>query len=191
MNNNIAKVLKSCAGIPSGAEARQLSRDYRAGDQSAKERLITGNLPMVSKMIERFHVPPRLMDDAFSEGVFGLIRAVEDYDPDDARGACFGTVAYWWVMHHIQQFLRREIRHHEREMTVGFGVDIEVEHDFPTSEENHLPLLAQLSRRERMAMESVIGNVTMIQIAVEMGVTKQRVQQIKAKAIDKLRGMVR
>jgi RNA polymerase sigma factor (sigma-70 family) len=191
MNNNIRYVLKSCAGIPSGAEARQLARDYKAGDQAAKERLITGNLPMIPQLIERFHVPPRLMDDAFSEGVFGLIRAAEEYDPDHESGCVFCTVAYWWVMHHIQRFLRREIRHRERELTVGFAIDVEVEHDFATSEENHLPLLATLSRRERQAMESVTGNVTQIQIAQEMGVSKQRVQQIKARAIDKLRGMVR
>lgn len=191
MNQNITQVLKSCDGIPSGAEARQLARDYKAGDQSAKERLITGNLPMISQLIERFRVPPWLMDDAFSEGVLGLIRAVEEYDPDHVSGSAFCTVAYWWVMHHIQQLLRREISHHNHEMTVGFGVDVEVMHDFATSEENHLPLLATLSRRERQAMENVTGSVSMNQIAQEMGVSKQRVQQIKARALDKLRGMVR
>lgn len=192
MTNNINLCLEFCKGIPSGDEARQLARDYKAGDQSARDRLITGNLPMVSRLIRSFRAPENLMDDAFSEGALGLMHAVEVYDPDDPRGAGFSTVAYWWVMHKIQALLKREVRHHERETTVGFDIEIECEHDFTTDVDTLPPmLLASLSRRERLALKNVTEDVKMSEIAVEMGVTRERVRQIRNRAIDKLRGVVR
>jgi RNA polymerase sigma factor (sigma-70 family) len=190
MTININLCLEFCKGIPSGPEARQLARDYKAGNQSARDRLIIGNMPLVFKMITSFHVSPMLIDDAFEEGVIGLMHAIEVYDPDHESGAGFSTIAYWWVMHYVQQLLRREIRHQERETTVDHKIEVEYEHNFST-DVDMTPLLGKLSRRERKAMENVTGNVKMCDLASEMGISKQRVQQIKAKAIDKLRGMVR
>ena len=190
MSNNIRLTLNACGGVPSAAEARQLSRDWRAGDISARDRLVTGNLPMVVRMIQSFRVPLDLHDDAFEEGVLGLMHAADVYDPDHASGACFCTVARYWVMQKIQMFMRTHGKRFQHEMSAGIDLEIEIEHDFTTDVDTG-PLLALLRDRERKALEQVTLSKTFDVLAEEMGISRERVRQLRNRAIDKLRGMVR
>lgn len=192
MTSNIRLTLKHCGGVPSASEARRLILAYRAGDESAREDLITGNLPMVVRMVQVFRVPPMLHDEAFQEGVLGLMRAVDEYDPEHESRACFCTVAHYWVMHMVQQFMRKAVRRFQRETPIGIDItiEVEVEHDF-TTDVDTAPLLARLSKRERKALEQVTMNATLKDVAAELGVCKERVRQIRNMALEKLRGMVR
>jgi len=190
MTDNITEVLKSCPGIPSGAEARQLSRDWKAGDWAAREALIVGNMPMVAAIIERMRVPERLVDDAFEEGMIGLMRAVDKYDADHPSHAVFCTVAVHWVRQAIQQMMRKDIRRTQRETGLT-GVEVEIEEVIVPPSVDVEPMLRRLSKRERHAMRSVTDGLKLREVAEEMAVTKERVRQIRNRAIDKLRGMVR
>jgi len=190
MTNNIRMMLKCCTKIPSAADARQLARDYRAGDQSARDKLITGNLPLVVKMVQAFRVPLQMHDDAFSEGVLGLMRAVEDYDPDHESGACFCTLARYWVMQKVQRFMRSSVNRWQHETAIGVDLRIEIEHNF-TTDVDTAPLLAKLTSKERKTLEQITLNATLVSIADEMQLSKERVRQIRNRAIEKLREMVR
>lgn len=64
----------------SGAEARELFIKYREGDESAREKLIEGNLRLVLSIIKRFENRNENMDDLFQVGVVGLIKAIDNFD---------------------------------------------------------------------------------------------------------------
>ncbi len=64
----------------SGAEARELFVKFKGGDESAREKLIEGNLRLVLSIIKRFENRNENMDDLFQVGVVGLIKAIDNFD---------------------------------------------------------------------------------------------------------------
>lgn len=54
-------------------------------------------------------------DDAFQDGVFGLIRAVQKFEPE--RGFTFSTYAYNWIRQALQQGSKNRSAHGRKNMT--------------------------------------------------------------------------
>ena len=63
-----------------GAETRELLEKARAGDASAREKLIGGNLRLVLSVIQKFANRGENADDLFQVGCIGLIKAVDNFD---------------------------------------------------------------------------------------------------------------
>ena len=63
-------------------QAMELFRRYHDGDESARELLIEGNLRLVLSVIKRFENRNEDMDDLFQVGVVGLLKAIENFNPD-------------------------------------------------------------------------------------------------------------
>lgn len=68
--------------VLSALQAKELFRRYHDGDESARELLIEGNLRLVLSVIKRFENRNEDMDDLFQVGVVGLLKAIENFDPD-------------------------------------------------------------------------------------------------------------
>ena len=52
----------------------------KAGDEAAREALISGNLRLVLSVIQRFHNRGENADDLFQVGCIGLIKAIDNFD---------------------------------------------------------------------------------------------------------------
>lgn len=93
---------RTYVAIPTDAESRDLARRARAGDIEARDELLVRNLPLIKHIAWRFRGRGRTeIDDLRQQGVFGLIRAVEKYDP--GRRVRFATYAYRWVFQAMQR----------------------------------------------------------------------------------------
>ena len=68
--------------VLSAMDAKELFRQYHNGDESAREKLIEGNLRLVLSVIKRFENRNEDMDDLFQVGVVGLLKAIENFNPD-------------------------------------------------------------------------------------------------------------
>jgi len=90
-------------------EARILKRGIRA-----RERMICGNMRLVLRVAHKYtHVVQHMSYlDLCQEGIIGLIRATEKFDPH--RGYKFSTYAYWW----IRQAINRSISEKERPVRI-------------------------------------------------------------------------
>jgi RNA polymerase sigma factor (sigma-70 family) len=74
----------------SGALAAAL-RDYRI----LRDRMLRANVRLVAALARRHRHPTLSFLDLFQEGTFGLLRAVEKFEP--SRGVRFSTYAAWWI----------------------------------------------------------------------------------------------
>jgi RNA polymerase primary sigma factor len=84
------------------AEEKQLARRIRAhSDPVAREEMIQANLRLVVKIAKEYSNPSMTLADLVAEGNLGLVRAVEDFDPD--AGVRFSTYAAWWIKQSIKR----------------------------------------------------------------------------------------
>lgn len=66
-----------------------------------QSRMVEENLGLVGFMIRKFGTCGSDYEDAWADGVFGLMRAVQLFDPE--RGFRFSTYAQQWIRQAIQQ----------------------------------------------------------------------------------------
>ncbi|MFP4139203.1 MAG: RNA polymerase sigma factor RpoD/SigA [Phycisphaerae bacterium] len=88
----------------SAKEERQLARRVREhSDPIAREQMIQANLRLVVKIAKDYSSPGMTLGDLVAEGNLGLLRAVEEFDPE--QGVRFSTYAAWWIKQSIKRAL--------------------------------------------------------------------------------------
>lgn len=133
----------------SHAETARLARLARAGDVEARNAIVAGHLGLVHAALRKFFwkslcQPGLLLEegDLFQEGVLGLQRAAELYDPD--KGKQFSTYATFWIRHTVSRAL----------MNAGSGVPLPIHlQDAMRQAIAHktgAPLLNAMRRREEI-----------------------------------------
>lgn len=88
------------AAQPRRAVNNDLARAMRAGDQSARSKLIEQNVKLVYKIAQKYRGEEA---ELISEGLKGLCVAADDFDPD--RGIAFSTHAAWRVKAYIMRYI--------------------------------------------------------------------------------------
>ena len=85
-------------------EKRALLTAAQAGDQTARRRMIEGNLRLVLSVVQKFSQRSENLDDLFQVGCIGLIKAIDHFDPGlDVR---FSTYGVPMIVGEIRRFLR-------------------------------------------------------------------------------------
>jgi len=82
-------------------EEIDLSKRAKAGERSARERLIEKNLRLVVSVAKKYRGYGLPFEDLIQEGNIGLMKAVEKFDPE--RGFRFSTYATWWIRQAVQR----------------------------------------------------------------------------------------
>ena len=88
-------------------EELSLARRARRGDERARDLLVQSNLPLVIHVARQVKGPLPL-EDKIQEGVTGLIRAVERFDPK--KGLRFSTYAFRLVWQAISRAIADQSR---------------------------------------------------------------------------------
>jgi RNA polymerase primary sigma factor len=87
-----------------GEEERALAARIKAGDPAAREALTVANLRLVVCIARHYRPVGGSLDDLIQEGTRGLMKAVENYDPE-AHDVRFSTYASYWIRNAIQRSL--------------------------------------------------------------------------------------
>ena len=88
----------------SAQETDELLRRVKEGNQSARERLVEGNLRLVLSVIQRFSNRGENADDLFQVGCVGLLKAIDNFDVN--LNLRFSTYGVPMILGEIRRYLR-------------------------------------------------------------------------------------
>lgn len=97
VNTSKLKVLKE-------KEKIELLKAMHAGDKTAREKLINGNLRLVLSVIQRFSGRNENPDDLFQVGTIGLMKAIDNFDI--SQNVRFSTYAVPMIIGEVRRYLR-------------------------------------------------------------------------------------
>ncbi len=100
----LSEYLNETAEIPrlTQPQEEELSGRAKNGDGHAFARLVECNIGLVRRVAQRHTGCGLDFDDLVQEGIFGLMHAIETFDPNHNREEtgkkiCFSTHATWWI----------------------------------------------------------------------------------------------
>jgi RNA polymerase primary sigma factor len=188
---------------PETASAREIDDVDALLDRSAevKNEIVQANLRLVVSIAKRHLAPGQDLFELISDGNISLLRAVDKFDY--TRGFKFSTYASWAVMKNFARSIPEQRRHGERYQT-GWDEMLETvgHHEVEDTEGDHMgavrgmldQMLATLDTRERSILRQRFGldergePQTLEQIGRRFGISKERIRQLEARAMTKLRG---
>jgi RNA polymerase primary sigma factor/RNA polymerase sigma factor len=168
---------------------------------STKNQIIRANLRLVVSIAKRHVGPTQNFFELVSDGNMSLMRAAEKFD--FARGNKFSTYASWAIMKNFARTIPDDHRYHDRFRTSQADMfataqdersdQIEQEGAQSQREAQVQRILERLDDREQKIIVRRFGlrrgqePLTLKQVGAELGVTKERIRQIEARALSKLR----
>jgi RNA polymerase primary sigma factor len=196
------------------AKEKRLIKLCKRGDMKARNELLEANLKFVFDVAKSYSGKGVPMGDLISEGNLGLIRAVEKFD--ESNDVKFISYAVWWIRHYMLDaiqnrkltesvefergvsndnvFSNRMSDDEDDESEGGFPLDDSAESYERLSKQNALinKMFSNLSQREVKVINHYFGidgnkKMNLIEIGKELGITSERVRQIKSSAIRKMR----
>ena len=184
----------------------------RAKDMDKLERLIEGateiknflirsNLRLVVSIAKRHMKPNTSFFEMVSDGNMSLIRAIEKFD--FTKGFKFSTYASWAIMKNYARSIPAEHVQLDRFRTGNEelfqnssdprGEHLQAERTNQKQHELIMSILDHLDPRERdiivhrYGLSEGAGPQTLEQVGVRFGVTKERIRQLEARALRKMR----
>ena len=198
-----ASVLRQHLSRPSANKSVLMSEINDLYEQAVlvKNKIVQSNLRLVVSIAKR-HVAST--DDFFSlvsDGNMSLIRAAEKFDY--SRGNKFSTYASWAIMKNFARSIPTEFKHRDRFRTTteelfvskqDERLDPYTEETVQKTRQRELSkILGRLDEREQKIITARFGlgrdkePLTLKEVGAELGVTKERIRQLEARALTKLR----
>ena len=168
---------------------------------ATKNEIARANLRLVVSIAKRHVTPDQNFFELVSDGNMSLLRAIEKFD--FARGNKFSTYASWAIMKNFARTIPGEFKHRDRFRTSQEelfaatqehrGSPLVEESAQHTREAQIERILRKLDEREqkiiigRFGLDHAQEPQTLKEVGASLGVTKERIRQIEARALSKLR----
>jgi RNA polymerase primary sigma factor len=168
VDDPVKMYLKDIGRVPllSQEEEIELAKKVASGDESAKSKLCESNLRLVVSIAKRYSGKNGMQFlDLIQEGNIGLLKAVEKFDY--TKGFRFSTYATWWIRQSITRAMADQAR------TIRIPVHM-------------VETINRLGRISKRMLQELGREPTTEEIAKEMGISVERVDEIQKIAQDPL-----
>ena len=202
------------------AKEKELIYKAKNGDIEAQNKILTSNLRFVFNVASRYKGNGAAISDLISEGNLGLIKAIQKFDPNKnvkfiSYAVWWIRNAIQEFIKKRQTCLNLEKEEDSLNVSAtktGFNYDCEDEYvskketvlsDEEDEEKRELhknqkivveKILSNLNERERFIVEQYYGidceEKNLEEIGNDLGITKERVRQIKEQSLKKLRSEI-
>lgn len=175
---------------------------------SERDTLITSNMGYVVTLARQYKSDILSTDDLISEGSIGLMKAADKFDP--SRGKPFVTFAAPYIRKSIEEAISRvtgemPVMSTDESLPVGSNNNftlLNVLEDKDAPKTDHIleqgtlsdelaQAIGTLNEREQAVVRKFFGvdcqRMTMAEIGEELGLKRERIRQIRDKAMRKLR----
>ena len=168
--------------------------------QAVKNQIVRANLRLVVSISRRHAGGPQRISELISDGNVVLMGAVESFD--FSRPSRFSTYASWAITRSFARTVGHEQYQLDRFVTGTHGIlaaaapAVGNGEDWAELRESIEALLGQLSGRERAVLVDHFGLAqgdsprTLEEVGSRLGLSGERVRQIKLKALGKLRRII-
>lgn len=177
------------------------------GDRHAREEFVKANTGLAVTISQRYHTLDA--EDAFQMAMVGLVKAMDTFDP--SRGFAFSTYASRCMKNELNREITMALAQSRGEGVIPASLDRALSADNEEATLGGLlgdtdpdmeafllhdevrAALGKLYGRHKEIVERVYGlngrdEETMTAIAADMGVSKARVAQLHAVALERMRG---
>ena len=150
----------------SAKEKKELLLKIKAGDQTARERFIKGNLRLVLSIVGRFSNSNENVDDLFQIGCIGLIKSIDNFDL--SQNVKFSTYAVPMIIGEIRRYLRdnNSIRVSRSLRDVAYKALLV--RDKLIKDNNKEPTVSQIAKELNIPREEVVFALDAIQDPVSL-----------------------
>jgi RNA polymerase primary sigma factor len=185
---------------PANRLMRQIEKLYEEV-VATKTKIVCANLRLVVSIARRYARPTQDFFELVSDGNVSLLRAVDKFD--FSRGNKFSTYATWAIMKNFARTFHDANRQSDRfrngqsdlfTYTEDKRADEHEQESAQIQRESQVKtVLERLDERERQIVTARFGlagghePLTLTQVGVAMGVSKERIRQIQTRAISTLR----
>ncbi len=193
----------SLSVVPPSTELIELIERLVALSEWHRDRILEANLRLVFSIVKKYVSANNTFDDLLSDGIVGLIRAVEKFDY--GYGFRFSTFATQVVRRTTCRMVMVNQQDRQKVSSGLQDLDLEISDEGRSSAISEkrwhemrsilAVMLDGLDRRERFivrarfSMGSHRKVHTLQSLANRLGISKERVRQLEHRAIDKLRAM--
>ncbi len=198
----LAKENRSAKDIDSMTRQEvQKIMSYASAIRDTKEIIVKHNLRLVVSVAAKCSTYDINVFELISDGNFSLIKAIEKYD--FSRGNKFSTYATWAIVNNYARSIPKEKKRMEFMQVSSDDIFLNKEEDreellvLERREEEQdakiAALFSILNYREEMVVKARFGlnssreKLNLQVIGDKMGLTKERVRQIEAQALEKMR----
>ena len=204
--------VNTAQGFPkplSAEEEKTLFLKMKAGDEKAREKLISHNLRLVAHIVKRY-TNSLEADDLLSVGTIGLVKAIDSFDYD--KKVQLSTYAARCINNEILMLIRSNKKHKNvvslNSLTSSNDEDKELElQDVIASDDEEIfaqvetnltvqkvknIIATKLDEREQMVMKLRYGidcdkSYTQKEIADKLGISRSHISRIENKALSVVR----
>jgi len=176
-------------------------------DERERARMVEENQGLVYRYAHRYARPWIPLDDLASAGNIGLLTAIDKFNPE--LGNKFSTYAVPWIRQAVAREAKRlapiasQASHEDRQDAMNV-LDAQADESAVdpldgaikgSQAQAALEALDSLKPRDRTIVVRLFGldgqrRDTILSLAAEYGVSKQRISQLKTAALDSLRAAV-
>ncbi|MFC1898306.1 sigma-70 family RNA polymerase sigma factor [Candidatus Cloacimonadota bacterium] len=151
-----------------------------------KNKIVVEFLPLVRSIAAKYNKLGILQEDLEQEGMIGLLEAADKYDED--KGAKFSTYATFWIKKRILEAVDKEKKTNFNTSSLKDGVTGDKTRSINPLKQDKLSFPENMPQAERLVIKLLFKDqFTLKEISEQLGISRERVRQLKEKALRRMR----